>query len=429
MARFLIPCWPFLGHVFQPLAIAKVLRERGHECAFYTGPRAAHIVRDQGFRHFPFRKLDEDALYRFMFSPERARSMNWRGLLQLTNTLQTFLLATVPQQVEDLDAVIAEWRPDVVATDAYMMGPVLVLRERHKLPVAILCYYSCMIPGPDAPPFGLGLPRPRNWYTRLLSRSVYMAANPVRRRFRRAADQIRRRYGLPPLTTSVFEFTGTVPLYAVMGTSEFDYERRDLPRSVHYVGACLWDTPRHEISSSWLDKLPLDQPWVHVSEGTLHVQEPFLLKAAVQGLANLPMQVIVSTGGTREPAELDLGPIAPNIHLVRWVSHTELLPRLEVMITTGGSATVQSTLKAGVPLIVVPTEWDKPDIARRVVETGAGLRLAPGRCTPERLRGMVEHVMRTASYRQNAQRMAAAFARYGGPPAAATLLEGLLELR
>jgi MGT family glycosyltransferase len=256
-----------------------------------------------------------------------------------------------------------------------------------------------------------------------------MAANPVRRRFRRAADEIRQRYGLPPLTTSVFEFTGTVPLYAVMGTSEFDYERRDLPRSVHYVGACLWDTPRHEISSSWLDKLPLDQPWVHVSEGTLHVQEPFLLKAAVQGLANLPMQVIVSTGGTREPAELDLGPIAPNIHLVRWVSHTELLPRLEVMITTGGSATVQSTLKAGVPLIVVPTEWDKPDIARRVVETGAGLRLAPGRCTPERLRGMVEHVMRTASYRQNAQRMAAAFARYGGPPAAATLLEGLLESR
>src|SRR5262249_456248 len=123
--------------------------------------------------------------------------------------------------------------------------------------------------------------------------------------------------------------------------------------------------------------------------------------------------------------ELDLGPIAPNVHVVRWVSHTELMPRLDVMITTGGSATVQATLKAGVPLIVVPTEWDKPDIARRVAETGAGRCLSPAQCPPAGPRGAVERVLATPSFRQNAQRMATAFARYGGPAAAADLLEQL----
>jgi len=171
--------------------------------------------------------------------------------------------------------------------------------------------------------------------------------------------------------------------------------------------------------------LPKEQPWVHASEGTVHVTSPFLLSAAAQGLGGLPMQVILTTGGNREPSELDLGPIAPNVHVVRWVSHTELLPRLGVMITTGGSATVQSTLKAGVPLIIVPTEWDKPDIARRVVETGAGLRLWPDECTPQRLRAAVEQVLGDPAFRRNAQRMAAAFARYGGPPQAAGLLEEL----
>ena len=194
---------------------------------------------------------------------------------------------------------------------------------------------------------------------------------------------------------------------------------------MHYVGACLWDKLRHEKTSDWLQQLPKGQPWVHASEGTVHVVSPFVLSAAAQGLANLPMQVILTTGGNREPSELDLGPIAPNVHVVRWVSHTELLPHLDVMITTGGSATVQTTLRAGVPLIVVPTDWDKPDIARRVVETGAGLRLDPGQCTPRRLRAAVEQVLGTPSFRQNAQRMAAAFARYGGPPAAADLLEKL----
>jgi UDP:flavonoid glycosyltransferase YjiC (YdhE family) len=99
------------------------------------------------------------------------------------------------------------------------------------------------------------------------------------------------------------------------------------------------------------------------------------------------------------------------------------------MITTGGSATVQATLKAGVPLIIVPTEWDKPDIARRVVETGAGVRLAPEKCTPQGLRTAVEQVLGNPSFRQNAQRMAAAFARYGGPQAAASLLEKLADGR
>src|SRR5207245_1082242 len=122
-------------------------------------------------------------------------------------------------------------------------------------------------------------------------------------------------------------------------------------------------------------------------------------------------------------------PIAPNVHVVRWVSHTELLPQLAVMITTGGSATVQTTLRAGVPMIVVPTDWDKPDIARRVVETGAGLRLNPGECTPKRLRATVERILSDPSYRRNAKRMAEVFGRYRGPLAASELLEELAGVK
>lgn len=299
MARFLITCWSFPGHVFQPLAIARVLRERGHECAFYSGPRAARVVEGENFPLFPSDKAKEEAMYDFMFAPEQTRTVNWRTMLQFATTLQGWLLDTIPQQVKDLEPIISQWRPDVVVTEQNMLAPVLVLRETHKLPVAVLSYFSCTIPGPDAPPFGLGLPRPRNWHTRLLSRSVSLATTPMRARYRRAANEIRRGYGLPPLNMSVLEFTGTMPLYIVMGTSEFDYERRDLPPSVHYVGACLWDKPSHEKPSDWLKELPGNQPWVHASEGTVHVQSPFVLKAAAQGLANLPMQVILTHG--RQP--------------------------------------------------------------------------------------------------------------------------------
>lgn len=426
MARFLIACWSFPGHVFQPLAVARVLRERGHECAFYSGPRSARVVEGEGFPLFASGKAEEDAMYDFMFAPGQARVLNWRSMLQFATTIQGWLLDSVPQQVREMQPILAQWRPDVIVAEQNMLGPVLVLKETHKIPVAVLSYFSCTIPGPEAPPFGLGLPRPKNWPTRLLSGAAKLATAPVRARYRRAANKVRESYGLPPIRTSVLEYTGTVPLYIVMGTSEFDYQRQDLPPCVRYVGACLWDKPSHEKPADWMQQLTHDRPWVHASEGTVHVQSPFVLTAAAQGLANLPMHVILTTGGNREPEELDLGPIAPNIKVVRWVSHTELLPHLDLMITTGGSATVQATLKAGVPLIIVPTEWDKPDIARRVVETGAGMRLNPEDCTPEKLRAAVQHVLNTPSFRQNAKRMAAAFARYGGPVTAAELLESLI---
>ena len=82
------PAGPFPGHVFQPLAIAHVLRERGHECAFYSGPRAARVVEGEDFPFFPSDKAEEDAMYDFMFAPEQTRTVNWRTMLQFSRTIQ-----------------------------------------------------------------------------------------------------------------------------------------------------------------------------------------------------------------------------------------------------------------------------------------------------------------------------------------------------
>jgi len=82
---------------------------------------------------------------------------------------------------------------------------------------------------------------------------------------------------------------------------------------------------------------------------------------------------------------------------------------------------------AGVPLVITPTEWDKPEIAQRVVEFGAGLRIEPRRCTPEALRAAVERLLNEPSFRKNAQRLAELFRKAGGPDYAAKLLEGVVR--
>ena len=94
-------------------------------------------------------------------------------------------------------------------------------------------------------------------------------------------------------------------------------------------------------------------------------------------------------------------------------------------MTVGGKATVLAGAEAGVPMVVVPTTWDKPDNARRVTEAGAGVRLAPRRCNGATLRAAVRQVLIDPTYRDAARRLEALLRAAPGPGRAAELLEQL----
>jgi MGT family glycosyltransferase len=243
---------------------------------------------------------------------------------------------------------------------------------------------------------------------------------------RRTTSKLRQRYGLTPLEHSVVELSTQVPLTMVPSCPEFDYQRRDLPPSVKYVGPCLWYPPAKE-ASDWLTELPQDRPTVYVTEGTLYAQKPVVLRAGAQGLANVPMNVILTTGVHRDPSILSPHRLASNVIVKQYVPHAELLPHVDVIVTHGGGGTVIGALSEGVPLIVVPLMWDQPENAQRVVQAGAGIQLSPRQCTPSRLRAAVEHVVGDPTYRQNARRLADSLHRYGGPPRVAELVEDLVS--
>lgn len=424
MASFLIAVWPFRSHFFPLVGIASALRRRGHEVAFYSGSEARAVIEDEGFELHPFERLDEARIRHLMFG--RNAYASWKQPFRARKLLRDWLLGTVPDQVADLTAILEERRPDVLVTETSMWGPMLVLRETKSIPVAVFSTVAaCLLPGPGAPPFGLGLPRPRTTATRLSCSAANAAMRALSRSMREAANETRREFGLPPLATSVTEHSGTMDLYLVPSTAAFDYDRTDLPDTVRYVGPCVWNKGRAEAKAPWLDELP--RPIVHVTEGTMHVEKPVLLQAAARGLGGLPMSVVMTTGGHRRAEELELGPLAANVRVEPWVPHADLLPRTDALVTTGGAGTVMTALAAGVPMVVVPTEWDKPENAQRVVEAGAGIRLAPWRLTPMRLRRGVQTILENGRFREAARRASADFASRDGLGEAARLLEGLHE--
>jgi MGT family glycosyltransferase len=424
-SRFLVTCWPFEGHVFPQMAIATALRRHGHEVAFYTAPAARRFIEPEGVHVFPFGAVEESHYLRVLDS-ERRRDGRRQSLRIQHQALRRWLVESIPGQVSDLGTIIQDWQPDALLTDLAMWGPITILWESVPIPVVLSStFMGPLIPGPDAPAWGFGLPAPRTARARaamwMLTKATEVAGLGLRRR----VNALRAEHGLRPLGMSMSAFSGRLPLYLVGNLRELDYGRRDLPGSVHYVGQLQWHPPEEQGTAEWLDSVPAARPWVHVTEGTSHYQDPFLLKAAAIGLAGEPLEAILTTGGKRDPAEIVAAPAA-NVHITRWLSHRELLPRCAVVVTTGGPATVMAALVAGVPLVVVPTTWDKPDNARRVVEAGVGIRLAPKRCTPEGLRDAVREVLRDQAYAARARQVAHNLAAAPGPEGAVDLLEDLV---
>ena len=304
-----------------------------------------------------------------------------------------------------------------------MWGP-LVLVETLPLPVALVSpIVRAQIPGPDAPqPIKIGSPgsaRAR-LVAALTKRAIDLAARATRRRF----DAIRADQGLDPMGCSLNAHCGRLPLYLVHNVPELDYARRDLPPSVHYVGPCQWHPREPEGTTQWLDELPTGRPWVHVTEGTSQFSKSFILRAAANGLACAPVEAIFTTG--RRSGEPGGGSPGANVHVTDWLSHDVLLPRCAVLVTTGGLGSIMAALSAGVPMVVVPTTWDKPANARWVVDQRLGVRVHPRRCTPERLREAVLRVLDDPRYRSNAQRASRLLAAAPGPSGAAELLAGLV---
>jgi UDP:flavonoid glycosyltransferase YjiC (YdhE family) len=423
MARLLFTVWPYPTHLHPFIALALEARSQGHEVAFYTGGDALASLAREGFRCFPFREVDWSRVAQTVDDLIAGR----KRPSQMRRLWPRFLVETVPEQVRDLEAVLAGWPADALVCDIALWAPILILRERMGIPVIAFSHVAhCILPGPDGPIQGIALPGRRRGWMALYAWLVSRAAHLVTRRTRRRANELRHQFGLPPLGMGVNEFTGALPLYLVPGATEFDNCRRDLPPAVQYVGPCLWDKHRDQAPPGWLANAPRHQPVVVVDEGALFTHEPRVLQMAARGLAGLPLTVILLAGEGRAPASLDLGPLAPNVMLQPHAPLSDILPIADALVSNGNSESVLAALQAGLPAVVLPSIWDQAEMAWRVAETGAGLRISPWRATPERVRRAVIRVLDEPSFRDNAAKMGAGLARGGGPARAAALIGDLV---
>ncbi|MGY1750407.1 glycosyltransferase [Modestobacter sp. SYSU DS0511] len=278
----------------------------------------------------------------------------------------------------------------------------------------------------DLPPFGLGLRPGRGRAGRARDAALRRATRlALGRRLDRVATEVRAELDLPPAPSTALDAFYSPQLVLVHGVRELEYPRSDLPRHAHFVGQLAAPAGGAPLPPWWADLTAADRPLVHVTQGTYDVDPADLLLPALAGLADADVLVAASTG----PAGLPDAQVPANARQAPFLPYDRLLPRTSVVVTNGGWGGVLAALAAGVPLVVAGGTLDKPEIARRVAWSGAGIDLRTGRPRSAQVADAVGRVLADPAFARRAAQLARSLAARGGAGEVASLVERLATER
>jgi MGT family glycosyltransferase len=398
--EFLFVIWAGGGNVPPQLTLARRLVAHGHRVRMLAPAVLRESIEAAGIAFESYRTTpehDESVAERSLVRDFDARSKR----AAIAAARDNLVAAMARPVAADVFATLEDHPADVVAFDFLLFGAQFAA-EKAKVPTAMLIHTVYPFPAPGLPPYGMGwapmggpLGALREWIGRSIFRQVY--ERPLLPRF----NAVRAHLGLEPLST-FDELLQRVDTALVLTSPAFDFPAR-LPANVEYVGPQLdppapipgWESP-------WS---PADhRPLVVVGLSTTHQAHDPLLERIVAALATLPVRALVTTGG----ATLRSTP-PDNIHVARFVPHSQVLPEATAVVTHAGLGTVHVALAHGLPLVCLPIGRDQPDNAARVEWHRAGLRLSP-KSSPGAIRAAIERVLGDPTFAESARRLAMAFA-------------------
>jgi MGT family glycosyltransferase len=370
------------------VGIGDVLRRRGHRVVFVVEESFAGTLEAQGF---------QERLMRLTPPPEteEAPGQFWKDFIRDTapvfrtstrQQLADFIAPTFQALVdgakyvdERLREIIDELEPDLIVEDNVVAFPALPACGRPW--ARIMSCNPTEMKDPEVPPPFSGLPSDDTggwdeyW-------AVYRDAH---RGLHAGFSEFCQERGAPPLPAD--DFIHESPwLNMYLYPDEVDYRRaRPLGPTWHNLEASVRATdPAWELP----EELRGEEPLVYLSLGSLGSADVALMKKLVAELAEAPYRVIVSKGPQHTEFEL-----AGNMAGEEFLPQTEILPKVDLVITHGGNNTVTECLYFGKPMVVLPIFWDQHDNGQRIDETGFGTRLDTYGHGGEELTGAIERLL------------------------------------
>ncbi|MET7689412.1 glycosyltransferase [Streptomyces sp. NPDC005483] len=223
--------------------------------------------------------------------------------------------------------------------------------------------------------------------------------------FAAALPSVRARLGLPPTGPAAALRTREREGWPILHGFSPRVVARPLDwRSGLDVAGYWWpydgDAPLPDELRSFLDAGP---PPVFVGLGSATVPDPARISAeVVRALRRAGLRGVIQRGWA------DLTASGDDMLTVGEVSHAALFPRMAAVVHHAGAGTTAAGLRAGVPAVPVPIQFDESFWAARLVALGVAPRAVPlRRLTADALGAALLRVTRDAGYRERARALGA----------------------
>jgi UDP:flavonoid glycosyltransferase YjiC (YdhE family) len=395
---------------------------RGHEVGWYSGQKYARAIAASGARHLPFAAaLDYDDADLEASFPGRAQL---RGLQQIRFDVRQIFIGQIEGQLQDLQALHAEWPADAVLAEQTLTAA-LLHTELGGPPCALLGVLPLGIWSRDTAPFGLGVLPSGSPTGQLRNAALHWAAQHLI--FGDASRELRALCLRIGVKTRAFMPPVSPHLMLQASVPGFEYPARDQPRQLHFIGPITPPAPtRTELPDWWPEVLQASQQGravVLVTQGTLATDAQDLIWPTLRALAHEPVLVIAAG---LKVADSSQG-LPANARSCTFIPFSLLLPHVRVMVSNGGYGAVQQALVHGVPVVVAGTSEDKAEVANRVQYAGVGMNLRTRRPTAAQLHAAVLALLGAGPQRSRAAKMGAEMRLHDAPAEAASLLELLAE--
>ena len=360
MAQILIVAKGGFGDVFPVLAIAAGLHARGHEVQAAAEPHHAAACAMLGIRHVPLGRThpaDRAAM-------RRGKLHAWREQFG----------AILPP--EDLGAEVSQLLP--LARDADMiLGNQLayagaLVRDMLNKPWVFCAASPLAIPSRLDPPLWPYLHR----LQRLTSpcggaESIYVGLARLASRVMMAPHhRLRRRLGVNGAAHARFEGMYSRELNLMLTSPKLLEPQADWPTPTKITGFC-WFEPsflgdRHATEDLKAFARSGSPPILIAPGGSRRANPGRFFEHAVMACRQLGRRAIIvaaqSLHGTL--------PKGPDIMVTGYLPYSALLGLVGAIIHSAGIGTLGLALRFGVPSLLLPSDWDQHDNARRAERMG-----------------------------------------------------------
>ena len=410
------------GPALNCVGIAQACRDLGHRPVFVADSSFAGVFAKYGFEErlvAMSRPMDAAQASQFWknFVASHLPHFRLSPIEQIATYVVPVWEAVVDSAVyvqEELGRVLRDIAPELVCVDNIILFP----------PVKALGYpwvriISCSeneIPDPDIPPHLSGCGEAERSCWEAFETEFKERVRPCHERFNRFLRSV----GHPPYPLG--EFFETSPhLNLLLYPEPLAFRRRRPldPARFQYLEGCVRDEGVYEVPRFEAHD---DKPLLYLSYGSLGSADVDLIRRQIDLIGRLPYRALVNVGDY--PGAYSSVP--PNVRLSSFFPQPAVLPHCDAVIHHGGNNTFNEALYFGKPSLILPFCWDGLDNARRIQETGYGLRLPRYAWTEAQFAGALERLLGDREVRSRLLKISARMRAADGRRKAARLLHGLL---